>query len=117
MRVSLIARESHCQEPSWLENFRFRAGKAIKWGLKTPSLIRRKCLDHVVVLNETHLHHVLWSYLEYYNGIRTTSLWVFFSSGCSFGSPAPIESLRSCRDLGRVHANRFSSKFTPSRHP
>ena len=33
--------------------------------------IRSECLDHVVVLNETHLHHVLWSYLEYCNGIRT----------------------------------------------
>ena len=33
--------------------------------------IRRECLDHVVVLGERHLRHVLHSYLEYYNGART----------------------------------------------
>ena len=33
--------------------------------------IRRECLDHVVVLNERHLRHVLLSYMEYYNGART----------------------------------------------
>jgi hypothetical protein len=29
--------------------------------------IRRECIDHVVVLGEWHLRHVLLSYLEYYN--------------------------------------------------
>jgi transposase InsO family protein len=33
--------------------------------------IRRECLDHVVVFGERHLRHVLLSYLEYYNLVRT----------------------------------------------
>jgi hypothetical protein len=33
--------------------------------------IRRECLDHVVVVGERHLHHVLGSYQQYYNEVRT----------------------------------------------
>src|ERR1700692_3466612 len=33
--------------------------------------IRRECLDHVVVLGERHLRHVLLSYMQYYNEVRT----------------------------------------------
>src|SRR5271165_2111553 len=33
--------------------------------------IRRECLDHVMVLNERHLGHLLLSYMKYYNGTRT----------------------------------------------
>jgi transposase InsO family protein len=33
--------------------------------------IRRECLDHVVVVGERHLRHVLASYQKYYNEIRT----------------------------------------------
>jgi transposase InsO family protein len=33
--------------------------------------IRRECLDHVVVLGECHLRHLLLSYMTYYNGART----------------------------------------------
>jgi putative transposase len=33
--------------------------------------IRRECLDHVIVLNGTHLRRVLGSYLAYYHGSRT----------------------------------------------
>jgi transposase InsO family protein len=33
--------------------------------------IRRECLDHVIMLDERHLRHVLRSYAEYYNGVRT----------------------------------------------
>ena len=29
--------------------------------------IRRECLDHVIVLGETHLRRVLKSYIRYYN--------------------------------------------------
>ncbi len=32
--------------------------------------IRRECLDHVIVLNEGHLHRVLTEYLEYYHNAR-----------------------------------------------
>ena len=33
--------------------------------------IRRECTDHVIVLNERHLHRVLTSYFEYYHRSRT----------------------------------------------
>ena len=33
--------------------------------------IRRECVDHVVVLGEWHLRHLLLSYMKYYNGART----------------------------------------------
>jgi transposase InsO family protein len=33
--------------------------------------IRRECLDHVVVLGETHLRRILKSYADYYNSVRT----------------------------------------------
>jgi len=33
--------------------------------------IRRECVDHVIVLGERHLRHVLKSYADYYNKSRT----------------------------------------------
>src|SRR3982075_182167 len=33
--------------------------------------IRRECVDHIVVLGETHLRRVLKSYSRYYNKVRT----------------------------------------------
>ena len=31
---------------------------------------RRECLDHVIILNEAHLHRILTSYFEYYHKSR-----------------------------------------------
>jgi hypothetical protein len=33
--------------------------------------IRRECVDHIIVLGEAHLCHILKSYASYYNGART----------------------------------------------
>jgi len=33
--------------------------------------IRRECLDHLIVLNEAHLHRILSEYVAYYNSSRT----------------------------------------------
>jgi transposase InsO family protein len=33
--------------------------------------IRRECVDHIVILGERHLRHVLLSCMKYYNEIRT----------------------------------------------
>src|SRR5450631_32746 len=33
--------------------------------------IRRECVDHIIVLGERHLRHVLMSYMKYYNEVRT----------------------------------------------
>ena len=43
--------------------------------------IRRECLDHVVVIGEQHLRHILLCYMEYYNAVRTH---------LSLGKDAPI---------------------------
>jgi transposase InsO family protein len=33
--------------------------------------IRRECVDHIIVLGERHLRHMLLSYRKYYNEVRT----------------------------------------------
>ena len=33
--------------------------------------VRRECLDHVIVLGETHLHRIMSSFTDYYNQART----------------------------------------------
>ena len=33
--------------------------------------IRRECLDHVIVLGESHLRRIVRRYADYYNGART----------------------------------------------
>ena len=33
--------------------------------------IRRECVDHIIVLSETHLRRILKSYADYYNCVRT----------------------------------------------
>jgi transposase InsO family protein len=33
--------------------------------------IRRECVDHIIVIGERHLRHVLLSYRKYYNEVRT----------------------------------------------
>jgi putative transposase len=33
--------------------------------------LRRECLDHVIILNERHLHRVIREYLDYYHRYRT----------------------------------------------
>jgi putative transposase len=37
-------------------------------------LIRHKCLDHVVILNERHLRRVLSSHFQYHHDTRNPSL-------------------------------------------
>jgi transposase InsO family protein len=53
--------------------------------------IRRECLDHVVVFGERHLHHILLSYMQYYNGARTH---------LSLKKDAPIS--RAVQAVGRI---------------
>ena len=44
--------------------------------------IRRECLDHMIVLNETGLRRILKSYFDYYERSRTH---------LSLGKDAPLE--------------------------
>ena len=55
--------------------------------------LRRECLDHVVVLNETHLRRVLRDYLTYYHRCRT-----HLSLEKDAPEPRPVERL----DQGEV---------------
>ena len=53
--------------------------------------IRRECLDHVVVLGESHLRHLLLKYSVYYNGARTH---------LAIGKDAPLH--RPIQTVGRI---------------
>ncbi len=53
--------------------------------------IRRECVDHVVVLGERHLRHVLLSYMKYFNEARTH---------LSLNKDAPIP--RAVQAAGRI---------------
>jgi transposase InsO family protein len=55
--------------------------------------IRRECLDHVVVFNESHLRRVLRSYLRYYHASRTH---------LSLGKDAPEPREVQPPELGRI---------------
>jgi transposase InsO family protein len=33
--------------------------------------MRRECIDHLIILDEYHLHRILRTYLAYYHGCRT----------------------------------------------
>jgi transposase InsO family protein len=48
--------------------------------------LRRECLDHVVVLNERHLHRIVSEYLTYYHWART-----HLSLGRNAPAPRAIE--------------------------
>jgi hypothetical protein len=55
--------------------------------------IRRECLDHIVVVGEQHLRHILMCYMEYYNTVRTH---------LSLGKDAPVR--RTIQRAGRIEA-------------
>jgi hypothetical protein len=64
------------------------------WEAHLIGSIRRECLDHVTVVSERHLRHLLLSYMHYYNTARTH---------LSLGKDAPI--LRPVHGVGRIHAH------------
>lgn len=55
--------------------------------------IRRECLDHLIVLNESHLRRLLKDYFAYYHADRPHM---------SLGANAPIERDVEPREMGRV---------------
>jgi transposase InsO family protein len=60
--------------------------------------IRRECLDHVVVFGERHLRHLLLSYVNYYNTVRTH---------LSLAKDAPV--WRPVHTVGRIQARPSSA--------
>src|SRR5215471_319833 len=65
--------------------------------------IRRDCLDHVVVVGERHLRHVLASYQKYYNEVRTH---------VSLQKDAPVR--RDVCRTGRVRSSPILGGLQPS---
>src|SRR6516162_849967 len=64
--------------------------------------IRRECLDHVVVLGERHLRHLLANYATYYNGVRTHL--ALDKEICRFHRPAQtVGRIASVTWLGGLH--------------
>lgn len=55
--------------------------------------IRREALDHIVVLGESHLRHVLLSYMRYHNECRTH---------LSLSKDTPVS--RAVQAVGRIFA-------------
>ena len=51
-------------------NTPYRAPRANAYAEQWVRSIREECLDHILVLNENHLHRVLREYGEYYNHAR-----------------------------------------------
>ena len=47
-----------------------RAPDANAIGERLIGTLRRECLDHMIVINERHLRHVLGEYACHYNGMR-----------------------------------------------
>src|SRR6201997_2415788 len=63
--------------------------------------IRRECVDHVIVLGETHLRRVLKSYAGYYNNLRTHRS---LNKDAPVSCPAQrIGSIKSHAILGGLH--------------
>ena len=48
----------------------FRAPQANAYAERWIRSARQECLDHILILNERHLHHVLAEYVAFYNGSR-----------------------------------------------
>jgi putative transposase len=55
--------------------------------------VRRECLDHLIILNESHLHRILRSYLTYYHGSRTHR---------SLNKDAPEGREKESREMGKI---------------
>jgi putative transposase len=76
--------------------------------------IRRECLDHVVVLSERHLRHVLTGYVAYYHRTRThLSLTKDAPAGRPV-EPPELGSIVPIREVGGLHRRRWPAS---SIHP
>ena len=57
--------------------------------------IRRECLDHIVVLGERHLGHLLTNYATYYNPVRTQTL-SWRKTDSNYRRAVRIDWMRNC---------------------
>jgi transposase InsO family protein len=63
--------------------------------------IRRECLDHVIIIGEHHLRHILRSYQQYYNSTRTHLL--LAKDSPLTRSVQAVGSILPLPDLGGLH--------------
>jgi putative transposase len=61
--------------------------------LENHGSLRRECLDHIIIFNESSLKHILKTYFEYYEYSRTH---------LSLEKDAPTTRAVHLRELGRV---------------
>ncbi len=57
--------------------------------------VRRECIDHLIILNESHLRRILRNYLAYYHGYRTH---------LSLNKDAPEGRLPESAEIGKIRA-------------
>jgi Integrase core domain len=67
------------------------SSRAVSFAERLIGTIRRECVDHVVVLGETHLRRMLREYARYYNTVGTHR---------SLDQDAPIS--RPVQQIGRI---------------
>jgi hypothetical protein len=65
--------------------------------------IRRDALDHVMVLNEKHLHRVLHSYVEYYHNWRTHLSLEMDAPESRSVQPSELGPVRMQPEVGGLH--------------
>lgn len=65
--------------------------------------VRRECLDHLIILNEAHLHRVLCKYADYYNRSRTH---LALNKDAPLGRPIQREGrIRAVPQVGGLHCS------------
>jgi hypothetical protein len=72
--------------------------------------IWRECIDHIVVLSETHLRRILQSYARYYNDIRA-----HWSLNKDTPASRPVQwtgSIKSHPILGGLHHHYVPFRFS-----
>ncbi|MGH2372821.1 MAG: integrase core domain-containing protein [bacterium] len=65
--------------------------------------MRRECLDHVVVLSERHLRHVLTRYIVYYHHSRTHLSLTKDAPDGRWGEPPELGKVMPIREVGGLH--------------
>jgi hypothetical protein len=65
--------------------------------------IRHEVLDHVIVLNERHLRHVLQSYVNYYHHWRTHLSLEMDAPAFRAVQPPKLGSIRKLPEVGGLH--------------
>jgi len=64
---------SDAESPGWVSTKSFKSIEPLAnpYAERVIGSIRRECLEHVIVLGERHLRHILTRYADYYHGART----------------------------------------------